>query len=184
MISSFKNYTQELLTKIYGCISGRRLDQPSSINLFIFVFFVTFASVSANSYASTGKEINQPFGNWLVSCKENLTTAKHDCFIGTPFEDKHGRGAIVFTKYYLAVAHNDLNLNEGIGFKIDNKQTISSYMNTGVSVFFKSADRNTLLKQMSSGKNLTIIINGITTLIKSLDGFSDAYAFYIKQVQD
>lgn len=154
----------------------------SSIKIISLVIAIIFNINTLN--ASQINEVNRPFGDWLVSCKENLMTAQNDCFIGTPFEDKHGRGAIVFTKYYLAVAHNELNLNNGIDFQVDKQNTVSSYMNTGVSVFFKSADRKILLTQMSSGINLTIIINGITTLIKPLEGFKEAYDFYIKQTQN
>lgn len=154
------------------------------MKIIILSLAIITLSFSNNVHASPVKEINKPFGHWLVSCKENLMTAKNDCFIGSPFENKHGRGAIVFTKYYLAVAHNELNLSKGINFKVDDKKTMSSFMNTGVSVFFKNADRNTLLKQMSNGTNLTIDITGITTSVKSLDGFADAYSFYTKQIEN
>ena len=150
----------------------------------ILFIVICFSAITLSSRASNIQEINEPFGNWLVSCKQNLLTAKNDCFIGSPFSNEHGRGAIVFTKFYLAVAHNELNLNEGIDFKVDNKSAISSYMNTGVSVFFKNADRKSLLSQMSKGKKLQIIIKGITTLKQPLDGFNDAYNFYIKKISE
>ncbi len=134
------------------------------------------------AYAVALQEVDKPFGNWLVSCKENLMTAKSDCFIGSPFENEHGRGAIVLTKYYLAIAHNQVNLSGGIDLAIDKGKNFSSFMNTGVNVFFKNADRKTLLQQMSQGKNLAIKIRGITALEKSLDGFADAYEFYLTKV--
>ena len=70
-----------------------------------------------------------------------------------------GRGAIVFTKYYLAVAHNDLNLSNGVDFKVDGNSKISSFMNTGLNVFFKNADRKLLSDQMSNGDNLLILFD-------------------------
>ena len=149
------------------------------IKIFLFCFLFTIKSF-ANQLPN---ELNKPFGDWLVSCKQNLMTAKNECFIGSPFKNEKGRGAIVFTKYYLAVAHNDLNLTRGVEFKIDKNKEISSYMNTGLNVFFKNSDRQDLVEQMSKGKNLSIIITGITDIDKSLNGFEEAYKFYIKQVE-
>jgi len=103
----------------------------------LFLFFVSNTCFAQGAVT----EINKPFGEWLVSCKQNLMTAKNECFIGTPFQNEKGRGAIVFTKYYLAVAHNDLNLTQGVDFKVDKNNKVSSYMNTGLNVFFKNADR-------------------------------------------
>lgn len=149
------------------------------IKIFLFILFF-----SLNGWANNlPNELNKPFGEWLVSCKQNLMTAKNKCFIGTPFKNEQGRGAIVFTKYYLAVAHNDLNLTRGVDFKIDRNQEVSSYMNTGLNVFFKNSDRQELVTQMSRGKNLNIIIKGITEVKKSLDGFAEAHKFYIKQLE-
>jgi len=145
------------------------------------IITLLFCLTSNFSFAT---EINKPFGQWLVSCKQNLMTAKNECFIGTPFQDKNGRGAIVFTKYYLAVAHNELNLNEGVDFTIDSNQKVTSFMNTGVSVFFKNDDRKLLLEQMSGGEGMDINIKGITRISKSLHGFGDAYKFYVKQVEE
>lgn len=149
------------------------------IKIFLFIILFNFTSYANN----LPNELNKPFGSWLVSCKQNLMTAKSECFIGTPFENKEGRGAIVFTKYYLAVAHNDLNLTRGVNLKIDNHEEVSSYMNTGLNVFFKNSDRENLVKQMVKGDTLNVIITGITNIEKPLDGFAEAYKFYIKQVE-
>ncbi len=147
----------------------------------IFLFCLLF---SIKSFAQNlPNELNKPFGEWLVSCKQNLMTAKNECFIGSPFKNDQGRGAIVFTKYYLAVAHNDLNLTRGVNFKVDRQKEVSSYMNTGLNVFFKNSDRQTLITQMSKGRELSIIIKGITEIDKSLEGFDEAYKFYIKQIE-
>lgn len=147
----------------------------------IFLFCLLF---SIKSFAQNlPNELNKPFGEWLVSCKQNLMTAKNECFIGSPFKNDQGRGAIVFTKYYLAVAHNDLNLTRGVNFKVDRQKEVSSYMNTGLNVFFKNSDRQTLITQMSKGRELSIIIKGITEIDKSLEGFAEAYKFYIKQIE-
>ncbi|MBT4878245.1 MAG: hypothetical protein HON42_00290 [Alphaproteobacteria bacterium] len=147
----------------------------------IFLFCLLF---SIKSFAQNlPNELNKPFGEWLVSCKQNLMTAKNECFIGSPFKNEQGRGAIVFTKYYLAVAHNDLNLTRGVNFKVDRQKEVSSYMNTGLNVFFKNSDRQTLITQMSKGRELSIIIKGITEIDKSLEGFAEAYKFYIKQIE-
>lgn len=144
--------------------------------LFLYIFGYSITSVKAS-------EINMPFGEWLVSCKQNMMTAKNDCFIGTQFSNDDGRGAIVFTKYYLAVAHNETNLNNGVDFEVDKNQMISSFMNTGVSVFFKNDDRQRLLSQMQKGNNLNINIKGKDRVVKSLNGFIDAYNFYINQIE-
>ena len=150
------------------------------IKIFTIVF-CTNILIFSFAKADIIKEINQPFGQWLVSCKENMLTAKNDCFIGSPFENEYGRGAIVFTKYYLAIAHNELNLSQGVNLQVDEADEVDSFMNNGINVFFKNIDRKSLLQQMNKGENLTINIKGITTLAKSLAGFSDAYNFYIKQ---
>lgn len=147
----------------------------------IFILFLCIFGYSVTSVKAS--EINKPFGEWLVSCKQNMMTAKNDCFIGTQFLNDDGRGAIVFTKYYLAVAHNETNLNKGVDFEVDKNQIISSFMNTGVSVFFKNDDRKRLLSQMQKGNNLNINIKGKNMVVKSLNGFIDAYNFYIKQIE-
>ena len=148
--------------------------------LSILVILVNF--VSFNAYSSNIIETNTPFDSWLVSCKKNLLTAQNDCFIGSLFENETGRGSLVFTKYYLAIAHNKLNLSNGINLKIDNKKSISSYMNTGLNVFFKNSDRQKLLSQMNKGEFLKINIKGLTDISKSLVGFAKAYNFYMKQI--
>jgi len=48
----------------------------------ITLAILIIASTCISSHAT---EINKPFGEWLVSCKQNLITAKNECFIGTPF---------------------------------------------------------------------------------------------------
>jgi invasion protein IalB len=150
--------------------------------LSIFVIFTNF--IAFNAYSSNTIETNTPFDSWLVSCKKNLLTAQNDCFIGSLFENEAGRGSLVFTKYYLAIAHNKLNLSNGIDLQIDNKKSISSYMNTGLNVFFKNLDRKKLLLQMTDGKFLKINIKGLTNVNKSLVGFAKAYDFYIKQTSE
>jgi invasion protein IalB len=142
--------------------------------------FITFLSIfSSQLFAET---INKPFGRWLVSCKTNMMTAKNECFIGTTFNDDNGRGAIIFTKYYLAVSHNESNLSQGIDFNIDQKSKISSYMNTGINVFFKNNDRKELVKQMQAGKYLNINIKNLSKSIKPLEGFKQAYQFYLSKI--
>ena len=122
--------------------------------------------------------LEKSFGEWLVSCKLNNYTQKKECFIGTRFSNEEGSGFIVFTKHYLAVAHNELNLNNGIDLKLKTGKTISSYMNTGVNVFFNNSDRKILSEEFSKGGDIEIDIKGITTITKSIDGFEKAYNFY------
>ena len=105
----------------------------------IYVLIISFVISFISS--SNASEITKPFGEWLVSCKQNMMTAKNDCFIGTQFLNEDGRGAIVFTKYYLAVAHSETNLNKGVNFEVDKNNIVSSFMNTGINVFFKNDDR-------------------------------------------
>lgn len=143
---------------------------------------ISFVSINANSNQFI--ESNTPFDSWLVSCKKNMMTAKNDCFIGSLFENEEGRGSLVFTRYYLAIAHNKLNLSNGIALTIDKEKPINSYMNTGLNVFFKNSDRQTLLQQMHNGKQLKINIKGLTKMNKSLKGFADAYSFYINQIAE
>ena len=148
--------------------------------LLFSTLIIGFLSINANS--SQFIETNTPFDSWLVSCKKNMMTAKNDCFIGSLFENEEGRGSLVFTRYYLAIAHNKLNLSNGITLTIDKKDAINSYMNTGLNVFFKNSDRQALLQQMHYGEKLKINIKGLTKLNKSLKGFADAYNFYINQI--
>lgn len=146
------------------------------------IFAVLISVFSFLSISAKASELTMPFGDWLVSCKQNMMTAKNDCFIGTQFLNDDGKGAIVFTKYYLAVAHNETNLNEGVEFEVDKNNVVSSFMNTGVSVFFKNDDRQKLLSQMQKGDVLNINIKGKNRVIKSLSGFGEAYNFYVEQV--
>jgi hypothetical protein len=154
-------------------------------NLIAILLCTVFFSSNLFAANQQGKyvEYNQSFGEWLVSCKQEVETKVSDCFIGTPFVDKAGRGAIIFTKYYLAVAHNELNLSTGISFKINDKADIDSYMNTGVSVFFKNDDRKLLTEQMSQGTELLIKIQDQEPTKKPLKGFKEAAEYYNKQTQ-
>ncbi len=145
------------------------------------IFYITLLTlISFPSFAKT-KEV--AFSDWLVSCKKNSYNNKNDCFIGTAFQDEKGNGAIIFTKHYLAVSHDEINLSYGVEFEVDKEGKVPSYMNTGLNSFFKNDDRKTLLSQMEKGNFLEINIRNNTIITKSLLGFNKAYNFYIKQLE-
>ena len=141
----------------------------------------TFIVLTLSSNALFAKvESNKVFGEWLVSCKlNNAADAKGDCFLGTQFEDEMGGGAIIFTKYYLAFSHNELLLSEGVVLTVDNHDPVESSMNTGISSFFKQLDRKSLSAQMIKGRELLIDITNQLKTNVSLNGFNDAYTYYI-----
>ena len=147
-------------------------------------FLLIFLLLVGNIANLSAKETNQGFGEWLVSCKENLMTAKNDCFIGTSFENEAGRGALVLTKYYMAIAHNEANLNQGASMQVDNGKQVTSFMNTGVSVFFKNSDRKFFIEEMKKDSKLKIMLKGHGDVLKSLEGFSEAYKFYNQKISN
>jgi invasion protein IalB len=141
---------------------------------------VIFVLLLSKSYAYV--ENNKAFGEWLVSCKlQNSTDLKGDCFLGTQFEDDLGGGAIIFTKYYLAFSHNELLLSDGVVLTVDNHDPVESSMNTGISSFFKQIDRKSLSVQMSKGQKLLINVTNQLKTNVSLNGFADAYKYYIER---
>jgi hypothetical protein len=141
----------------------------------------TFVIFSLLTFSASAESLNKSFGEWLVSCKTSYTGDK-DCFIGTPFRDDNGNGAIVFTSNYLAVSHDELNLSKGVEFSINKQPYITSFMNTGLNVFFKNADRKLLVFQMQEEGKIEINITGIARIDKSLAGFKKAYKFYVEQI--
>ena len=144
-------------------------------------FFLFLSIINANAKIV---EKNQVFDDWLVSCKFSTENEENgDCFLGTQYDDDEGGGAIIFTKYYLAFAHNELLLSDGVTFKVDSYDTVESSMNTGISAFFKNLDRKSLSKQMVKGKSVLIDIKNQFKTEVSLTGFGRAYDYYMSKVK-
>lgn len=143
------------------------------------LLFLSLSFFNVNQLAAEAKYIDKLFGDWLVSCKYNDYEEIYDCFLGSQFDDDLGGGSIIFTNYYLAITHNSLNLRSGIKAEIDKRGEIDSSMNTGFNVFFSNDNRAKMMREMMSGENLYLRIPGAPEVLKSLNGFSRAYNFYL-----
>mgnify|MGYP003990867455 CR=1 FL=1 len=147
------------------------------------LIIASFLTITSSTYAANFrfKEYNQSFNEWLVSCKVDTKSNNKDCFIGTPIQNDKSKGALVYTKQYMAISHEDLSLKSEITLQIDNNKAFHSYLATGSSLFFKKKDRHELTKQMTLGKNIKIKLSHNNIITKSLKGFRDSLIYFEEQ---